>query len=48
LATRKKLTGVYVCEMDFPRKEFSIEKDDDETAHYDPNGAKLLRYVAAS
>lgn len=37
---------MYVCELNFPHKEFQDLVDDDEYAHLDLNGIKLLRYIA--
>jgi hypothetical protein len=48
LKTKFNLSGVYVCELDLPRKEVNFEKEDDETAHLDQNLPRILRYVAAS
>ncbi|CAD8127048.1 unnamed protein product [Paramecium sonneborni] len=39
--------NTYVCELDFPRKEIDQNLEDDENAHINLEGAKLLTYVYA-
>ncbi|KAM3142503.1 hypothetical protein pb186bvf_005405 [Paramecium bursaria] len=40
--------NVYVCELEFPTKDFNIDEDDEENAHQNIEGAKLLTYIYAS
>ncbi|CAK78599.1 unnamed protein product (macronuclear) [Paramecium tetraurelia] len=37
----------YVCELDFPKKEIDLNQEDDENAHINLEGTKLLTYIYA-
>lgn len=37
----------YVSELDFPRKEYDPTIEDDENAHVNSEGTKLLTYIYA-
>ncbi|CAD8138112.1 unnamed protein product [Paramecium pentaurelia] len=39
--------NTYVCELDFPKKEIDLNQEDDENAHINLEGTKLLTYIYA-
>jgi hypothetical protein len=47
IENKKKLTGVYIGELDFMKREVG-EEEEEETAHLDIAGGKRINFVGAS
>ncbi|CAD8142533.1 unnamed protein product [Paramecium octaurelia] len=45
--TKRFRVNSYVCELDFPKKEIDLNQEDDENAHINLEGTKLLTYIYA-